>query len=66
MAEVTEQAARLAGECPACGEPCEGWAVQLVRDGKLAWEVDWEHAGCTASHDRSWGPAPDWVRQAIL
>lgn len=66
-AGVSKQAARLAGSCQTCGSPCDGWAVQLTRDNRLRWELEWECGACgTVSHDGDWGPAPDEVRGALL
>jgi hypothetical protein len=62
-----EQATRLSGECQSCGAPAGGWAVQVVRDGRLRWEVDWECSACrTISCDWGWGPAVDWLRDELL
>lgn len=64
---VTEQAAQLARPCQRCGNPCVGWAVQLVRRGRIRWEVEWECDCCgTAAHDGDWGQSPAEVRSAIL
>ena len=63
---MTGQAVRLAGMCRDCQKSCEGWAVQLVKEGRLRWEVEWACDDCGNSHDAGWGPAPDDVRQLIL
>lgn len=63
---MTEQAARLTGACSNCREPCEGWAVQLIRDGRLRWELEWACDTCGNWHDAGWGPAPDAVRTPLL
>ncbi len=40
--------------------------MQLVQDGELRWEEDWQCAGCqVASCDRGRG-APAWIRDEIL
>jgi hypothetical protein len=65
--EPREQAAKLVGNCQTCGSPCEGWAVQLTRDNRLRWELDWDCGACgTVSHDGDWGPSPDELREKLL
>ncbi|MDX8144820.1 hypothetical protein SK854_22095 [Lentzea sp. BCCO 10_0061] len=63
---MIRQAAELEGQCENCGAPRTGWAVQLVQDGELRWEEDWQCTGCqVASCDRGQG-APAWIRDEIL
>jgi hypothetical protein len=63
---VTSQAAKLEELCESCGAPGTGWAVQLVQDGRLRWEEDWQCTEChIASGDRGVG-APAWIRDEIL
>ena len=63
---MSEQAAKLAGPCPGCGSAGTGWAVQLTRDGRLRWEVEWACDACGIAHDGGWGAAPAEVRGQIL
>ena len=63
---MSEQAAKLSGPCQKCGDPCRGWAVQLTRNGRLRWEIEWACDACGISHHGAWGAAPDEVRGSIL
>ena len=64
---MSEQAAQLSDTCQSCGVLCTGWAVQLTREGRLRWEVEWECDACgTISHEGKWGSAPPEVRNVIL
>lgn len=63
---MSEQAAKLSGQCQGCGDPCTGWAVQLTKNGRLRWEVEWACDACGISHHGAWGPAPAEVRSEIL
>lgn len=63
---MSEQAAKLSGPCQECGDPCTGWAVQLTRNGRLRWEIEWACDACGISHHGAWGAAPDEVRGTIL
>ncbi|WP_063728104.1 hypothetical protein [Streptomyces sp. RTd22] len=63
---MIEQAAGLIEPCGDCGRPSEGWAVQLVKEGRLRWELEWPCDDCGVSHDGDWGAAPDEVRRPIL
>ncbi len=64
---MSEQAATLLGNCRTCGSPCDGWAVQLTRDDRLCWELEWSCGACgTVSDDGDWGPAPDKLREELL
>lgn len=63
---MNEQAARLSGICEGCDNLCTGWAVQLVKGGRLRWEVEWACDQCGISHDGDWGSAPADVRNMIL
>lgn len=40
--------------------------MQLIRDGRLRWELEWACDACGNWHDAGWGPAPDAVRAALL
>ncbi|WP_370944180.1 hypothetical protein AB5J62_34470 [Amycolatopsis sp. cg5] len=61
------QAARFFTECRSCAVPAEGWAAQVIRDGRLRWEVDWQCSACgVASCDWGWGPAAPWVCEELL
>ena len=64
---MTEQAVKLQGICQTCGSPCDGWAVQNARDGRLRWDLTWNCRACgTVSDDGDWGPAPDPWREELL
>lgn len=63
---MVEQTARLSDTCTECGGTREGWAAQLIIDGKLRWEIEWECVGCMASHQRARGPAPKRVRDLLI
>ncbi|MGW0710828.1 hypothetical protein ACWD4G_33565 [Streptomyces sp. NPDC002643] len=63
---MTEQAAKLTAECPQCQKRIEGWAVQMIRNQRLHWEVEWACDTCGNWHDGDWGIAPDYVRDALL
>src|SRR5262245_54378298 len=64
---LSMQASKLVGDCATCGSSCDGWAVQLTRDNRLRWELDWECGACgTVSCDGDWGPAPAELREALL
>ena len=63
---VVEQAARLTDTCEECCGTREGWVVQLVKDGKLRWEIEWECPGIQISHQWVWGPAPAQVRALLI
>ncbi|BCJ70293.1 hypothetical protein GCM10009779_35530 [Polymorphospora rubra] len=41
--------------------------MQLVRDNRLRWELDWNCGACgTVSCDRGSGPAPSELREELL
>ncbi|GAB3214220.1 hypothetical protein GCM10027294_52780 [Marinactinospora endophytica] len=63
---MIEQAVRLTDACRECGSTREGWVVQLVKNGRLRWEIEWECAGCEASHQWAWGSAPGHVRDLLI
>ncbi|MET7906614.1 hypothetical protein ABZS86_36290 [Streptomyces sp. NPDC005355] len=63
---MIEQAARLVGPCGDCDRPREGWAVQLVMEGRPRWELELACDDCGVSHDGDWDAAPDEVRRPIL
>lgn len=63
---MTEQAARITKTCGNCKSQAEGWAVQLTRNKRLRWELEWACNGCGVWRDGDWGPAPDYVRDPIL
>lgn len=63
---MIEQAVRFSDTCKECRGAREGWVVQLVKNGKLRWEVDGECVGCEASHQWVWGSAPDHVRDLLI
>ncbi|XKK38982.1 hypothetical protein HFP72_31915 [Nocardiopsis sp. ARC36] len=63
---MVEQAVRLSDVCDVCGRAREVWVVQLVRSGRLRWEVERECAGCQVSHQWVWGPAPAHVRDLLI
>ena len=58
---------KLLGNCQNCGRPCEGWAVQLIRDHRLRWESEWTCNACgIVSDDGDWGPAPAELQEQLL
>jgi hypothetical protein len=61
-----EQASRIEAQCGQCGGPCEGWAVQVIRNRKLRWELEWACNKCGNAHDGDWGAAPTEVREPLL
>jgi hypothetical protein len=61
-----EQASRIEAQCGQCGSPCEGWAVQIIRNRKLRWELEWACNKCGNTHDGDWGAAPIEVRKPLL
>jgi len=63
---MVEQYVRLTDTCEQCGGGRDGWVVQLARNGKLRWEVEWDCAGCQVSHQWVWGPAPAHVRDLLI
>ena len=63
---MSEQAAKLSSPCQECGEACVGWAVQLIKNGRLRWEIEWACDTCGISHGGGWGWAPEDVRARIL
>ncbi|MFF7892602.1 hypothetical protein ACFZDI_12030 [Streptomyces sp. NPDC007907] len=40
--------------------------MQLIREGRLRWELEWACDTCGNWHDAGWGPAPDAVRTPLL
>jgi hypothetical protein len=41
--------------------------VQLIRDNRLRWELEWNCRTCgTVSDDGDWGPAPADLREELL
>ncbi|MFD8493439.1 hypothetical protein [Amycolatopsis sp. NPDC059657] len=65
--DTNGQAARFLADCQRCGAPTEGWVAQVVRDGRLRWEVDLQCSACgLASCDWGWEPAAAWVRDELL
>ncbi|WP_037960933.1 hypothetical protein [Streptomyces sp. PRh5] len=40
--------------------------MQLIKEGRLRWELEWACDNCGVSHDGDWGVAPDEVRRPIL
>ncbi|MFJ9553992.1 hypothetical protein ACIRPH_09255 [Nocardiopsis sp. NPDC101807] len=63
---MVEQAVCLSDACEECGGVRKGWVVQLVRGGRLRWEVEWECVGCQVTHQWVWGPAPAHVRDLLI
>ncbi|GAA1452151.1 hypothetical protein GCM10009602_53180 [Nocardiopsis tropica] len=63
---MVEQAVCLSDACEECGGARKGWVVQLVKSGRLRWEVEWECPGCLVSHQWVWGPAPAHVRDLLI
>ncbi|MFD3684163.1 hypothetical protein ACFWTE_05000 [Nocardiopsis sp. NPDC058631] len=63
---MVEQAVRLTDTCEECGGAREGWVVQLAKNDKLRWEIEWECPGTQVSHQWVWGPAPAHVRALLI
>ncbi|MFD0021926.1 hypothetical protein [Streptomyces sp. NPDC058382] len=64
---VIEQSAKFYPECGTCHRDCDGWVVQLVRDGRLRWEAEWVCGNCGyIVDDDGWGPAPEGIREILL
>ncbi|MEV0777314.1 hypothetical protein [Streptomyces sp. NPDC050428] len=64
---LTEQAAKFETECTNCRRSCSAWAVQLISEGKLGWELNWCCPGCgIEADDISSGPAPEYIRRRLI
>ncbi|MEV6393624.1 hypothetical protein AB0M39_02395 [Streptomyces sp. NPDC051907] len=63
---MIEQASRIDKNCTQCGNPCEGWVVQLIKNKRLRWESEWACSRCGNSHDGDWGAAPAIIRDRLL
>lgn len=64
---MRQQAAAYETTCTNCHQQCKGWAVQLISESKLRWELDWscDHCGIEADGG-DWGPAPEDVRNRLI
>lgn len=62
---MVEQAVRPTDVCEECGGARVGWVVQLAKNDRLRWEIEWECHGCHVSRQWVWGAAPAHVRDLL-
>lgn len=63
---MKEQAVRVAVPCGNGHGGCPGWAVQVIRENELGWDLEWTCDSCGVAHDEQIGPAPEWLRRMII
>lgn len=64
---MKQQAVAFETTCTNGQHTCKSWAVQLISEGKLRWELDWSCEQCGIEADGGdWGPAPEHIRNRLI
>ncbi|MFJ9312312.1 hypothetical protein [Streptomyces cyaneofuscatus] len=63
---MKEQAVHVTVPCGNGHGGCPGWAVQLIRDNELGWDLEWTCDSCGIAHDEQRGQAPEWLRAMLI